>query len=278
MLTDPELRDKSVEYRKTILRIIKQARAGHTGGDLSAVDILNVLYNSVLRVSPATVSDPDRDRYVQSKGHCVEALYTVLADRGFFPLQELDTLCRYGSPFIGHPTRSVPGIEQNTGALGHGLAVAVGMALAAKLDRRSYRVFTLLGDGELDEGSNWEASMAASHYHLDNLVVIIDRNGLQITGPTETVNPLEPLEAKFRAFGYAVHGVDGNDTQALMSVFSQVPFQAGKPNLVLAHTIKGKGVSFIENSLKWHHRVPTDEELDLAWRELDQARAQLEGR
>jgi transketolase len=278
MLTDPELRDKSVEYRKTILRIIKQARAGHTGGDLSAVDILNVLYNNVLRVSPATFSDPDRDRYVQSKGHCVEALYTVLADRGFFPLQELDTLCRYGSPFIGHPTRSVPGIEQNTGALGHGLAVAVGMALAAKLDRRSYRVFTLLGDGELDEGSNWEASMAASHYHLDNLVVIIDRNGLQITGPTETVNPLEPLDAKFRAFGYAVHGVDGNDTQALMSVFSQVPFQAGKPNLVLAHTIKGKGVSFIENSLKWHHRVPTDEELDLAWRELDQARAQLEGR
>lgn len=278
MLTDLELRYKSVEYRKTILRIIKQARAGHTGGDLSAVDILNVLYNNVLRVSPATASDPDRDRYVQSKGHCVEALYTVLADRGFFPPEELDTLCRYRSPFIGHPTRSVPGIEQNTGALGHGLAVAVGMALAAKLDRRSYRVFTLLGDGELDEGSNWEASMAAAHYHLDNLVVIVDRNGLQITGPTEVVSPLEPLKEKFRAFGYAVREVDGNDTQALVEVFGQVPFEAGKPNLVLAHTVKGKGVSFIENSLKWHHRVPTDEELDLAWRELDRARAQLEGK
>ena len=145
MLTDQELKLKSIEYRKTILRIIKQARAGHTGGDLSSVDILNVLYNHVLHVSPATFADPNRDRYVQSKGHCVEALYTVLADRGFFPPEELDTVCKYQSHFIGHPTRSVPGIEQNTGALGHGLAVAVGMALAAKLDRRSYRVFTLLG-------------------------------------------------------------------------------------------------------------------------------------
>jgi len=278
MLTDLELRLKSIEYRKTILRIVKQARAGHTGGDLSAVDILNVLYNNVLRVSPATFGDPDRDRYVQSKGHCVEALYTVLADRGFFPPEELDTVCRCQSPFIGHPTRSVPGIEQNTGALGHGLAVAVGMALAAKLDRRGYRVFTLLGDGELDEGSNWEASLPAAHYHLDNLVVIVDRNGLQITGSTEMVNPLEPLEEKFRAFGYAVRGVDGNDTQALAEVFRQVPFETGKPNLVLAHTTKGKGVSFIENSVKWHHRVPTDEEFDSAWRELDQARAQLGAR
>jgi transketolase len=277
MLTDLELRLKSIEYRKTILRIIKQARAGHTGGDLSSVDILNVLYNSVMQVSPATFSDPDRDRYVQSKGHCVEALYTVLADRGFFAPEDLDTLCRYQSPFIGHPTRSVPGIEQNTGALGHGLAVAVGMALAAKLDRRRYRVFALTGDGELDEGSNWEASLAAAHYHLDNLVVVVDRNGLQITGPTEVVNPLEPVEEKFRAFGYAVRGVDGNDTQALVGVFGQLPFETGKPNLVLAHTVKGKGVSFIENSLKWHHRVPTDEEFDSAWRELDQARAQLEG-
>ena len=278
MLSDLELKTKSIDYRRTILRIIKQARAGHTGGDLSSVDILNVLYNNIMQVSPATFADPNRDRYVQSKGHCVEALYTVLADRGFFPPEELDTLCKYQSHFIGHPTRSVPGIEQNTGALGHGLAVAVGMALAAKLDRRSYRVFTLLGDGELDEGSNWEASLAAAHYKLDNLIVIVDRNGLQITGPTESVNPLEPLAEKFRAFGYAVREVDGNDTQALVEVFNQAPFEAGKPNLVLAHTIKGKGVSFIENSIKWHHRVPTDEELETARRELDQALAQLEGR
>jgi len=278
MLSDLELKAKSAEYRKTILRIIKQARAGHTGGDLSAIDILNVLYNHTLRVSPETLRDPDRDRYVQSKGHCVEALYTVLADRGFFPVEELDNLCKYQSHYIGHPTRNVNGIEHNTGALGHGLAVAIGMALAAKLDGRSYRVFTLLGDGELDEGSNWEASMAAAHYKLDNLVVIIDRNGLQITGPTETVNPLEPLADKFRAFGYAVVEVDGNDTQALVEVFDHIPFVTGQPNLVLAHTIKGKGVSFIENSHIWHHRVPSDEEYDTALRELDLTYELDEGR
>lgn len=278
MLTDQELKLKSIEYRETILRIIKQARAGHTGGDLSSVDILNVLYNNVLRVSPATFADPDRDRYVQSKGHCAEALYTVLADRGFFAVEELDTLCRYQSHFVGHPTRSVPGVEQNTGALGHGLAVAVGMALAAKLDRRNFRVYTLLGDGELDEGSNWEAALAASHYKLDNLVVIVDRNGLQITGPTESVNPLEPLDEKFRAFGFAVCRVDGNDTEALVDVFSRAPFVVGKPNLVLAHTVKGKGISFMENSVKWHHRVPSDEEFASARRELDDARLRLNGR
>jgi transketolase len=268
MLSEMELKAKSAEYRRTILRIIKQAQAGHTGGDLSSIDILNVLYNHTLCVSPDRISDPNRDRYVQSKGHCVEALYTVLADRGFFPIEELDTLCKFGSRFIGHPTRSVPGIEQNTGALGHGLAVAVGMAIAAKLDRRGYRVFTLLGDGELDEGSNWEASLAASHYRLDNLVVIIDRNGLQITGSTEMVNPLEPLAEKFSAFGYAVREVDGNDIHTLVELFDQVPFETGKPNLVLAHTIKGKGVSFIENSHKWHHRVPSDAEYDTALQEL----------
>ena len=278
MLTDQELKLKSIEYRETILRIIKQARAGHTGGDLSSVDILNVLYNNVLRVSPATFADPDRDRYVQSKGHCAEALYTVLADRGFFAVEELDTLCRYQSHFVGHPTRSVPGVEQNTGALGHGLAVAVGMALAAKLDRRNFRVYTLLGDGELDEGSNWEAALAASHYKLDNLVVIVDRNGLQITGPTESVNPLEPLDEKFRAFGFAVCRVDGNDTEALLDVFGRVPFEVGQPNLVLAHTVKGKGISFMENSVKWHHRVPSDEEFASARRELDDARLRLNGR
>jgi transketolase len=278
MLLNQELKAKSADYRKTILRIIKQARAGHTGGDLSSIDIINVLYNHTLRVSPETFNDPNRDRYVQSKGHCVEALYTVLADKGFFPVEELDTLCKYQSHFIGHPTRGVPGIEQNTGALGHGLAVAVGMAIAAKLDDRSYRVFTLLGDGELDEGSNWEASLAASHYHLDNLVVIIDRNGLQITGPTEAVQPLEPLADKFTAFGYVVREVDGNDIHALVELFDQLPFEPGKPNLVLAHTIKGKGVSFIENSQKWHHRVPSDAEYDTALHELDLAYELDEGR
>ncbi len=276
MLSDRELKLKSIDYRETILRIIAQAGAGHTGGDLSAIDILNVLYNRVLNVSPETFSDPDRDRYVQSKGHCVEALYTVLAERGFFPSEELDTLCRYGSHLIGHPTRAVPGIEHNTGALGHGLAVAVGMALAAKLDGRGYRVYTLLGDGELDEGSNWEASLAAAHYRLDNLVVIVDRNRLQITGSTEVVNALEPLADKFRAFGYAVREADGNDIPALLEAFAAVPFGPGKPSLLLANTVKGKGVSFIENQAGWHHHVPTAEELEIARRELAAQRAALE--
>ncbi len=278
MLTDTELRLKSVAYRETILRIIAKAGAGHTGGDLSAIDILNVLYNVVLNVSPQSMADPDRDRYVQSKGHCVEALYTVLADRGFFPAEELETLCQFDSRLIGHPTRAVPGIEHNTGALGHGLAVAVGMALAAKLDGRGYRVFTLLGDGELDEGSNWEASLAAAHYRLDNLVVIVDRNGLQITGATEQVNALEPLPDKFRAFGYALREVDGHDLRALVDLLGTVPFEPGKPSLVLAHTIKGKGVSYAENVAGWHHHVPTAEELELALEELRAARQELEGR
>jgi transketolase len=274
-MTELELRLKSVAYRRTILRIIKQAQAGHTGGSLSCIDILNVLYNAVMRVSPQTATDPNRDRYVQSKGHSVEALYTVLADRGFFPAADLDTLCRYRSPFIGHPTRKVPGIEHNTGALGHGLSVGVGMALAAKRDGRAYRVYVLLGDGELEEGSSWEASMTAAHYGLDNLIVIVDRNGLQITGSTEEVNSLEPLAARFEAFDYAIRSADGHDIHALLDVFGAVPFAAGKPNLVMAHTVKGKGVSFIENTVKWHHRVPNDEEYATAMAELDAAQAAL---
>src|SRR5215470_8763294 len=182
MLTERELKLKSVQYRKALLRLIKACGAGHTGGDLSCLDILNVLYNRIMRVSPETFKSPDRDYYIQSKGHCAEALFVVLADMGFFPESDLVTLNRYGSHYIGHPTREVNGIEQNTGALGHGLSLAVGTALAAKLDGRLYRVFTLLGDGELAEGSSWEAAMTAAHYQLDNLIVIIDRNRLQITG------------------------------------------------------------------------------------------------
>jgi transketolase len=182
-----QLKLKSLQYRKTVLSIIKHGGAGHTGGSLSSIDILNVLYNRILRLSPARFQDPDRDRFVQSKGHSVEALYAVLADRGFFPPSELETLNQFGSHLIGHPTRHVNGVEQNTGALGHGMSFAVGSALAAKLDGKDFRVFTLVGDGELAEGSNWEAAMTAGHYQLDNLVIIVDRNGLQITGPTEEV-------------------------------------------------------------------------------------------
>ncbi|MBN1313738.1 MAG: transketolase [Anaerolineae bacterium] len=266
-----ELAYKSIQYRRTILRIIKQANAGHTGGSLSCIDILNVLYNHVLNVTPSSFDDPNRDRYIQSKGHSVEALYTVLADRGFFPQEDLENLGRFQSHLIGHPTRKVRGIEQNTGALGHGLSLAVGTALAAKIDSKTYRVYTLLGDGELTEGSNWEAAMAASHYKLDNLIVIVDRNTLQITGRTEDVMSLEPLEDKFRAFGFAIQHVGGHDLPALVKVFEQIPFKPGKPNLVLAHTVKGKGVSFIEDKAHWHHHVPTDEEYRTAQAELDQA-------
>jgi len=268
-----ELELKSILYRRKILSIIKQANSGHTGGSLSAVDILNVLYNAVMNVSPGNFQDPNRDRFIQSKGHSVEALYVVLADKGFYPEAALDTLNQYGSHFIGHPTRKVNGIEQNTGALGHGLSIAVGTALAAKKDGRSYRVFTLLGDGELEEGSNWEASMSAAHYGLDNLVVIVDYNGLQITGPVETVTGITNLREKFTAFGYAVREVNGNSIPELIAIFEQLPFEAGKPNLVLAHTTKGKGISFIENQVDWHHHVPTDTEFATAMMELDTAQA-----
>ena len=199
----------------------------------------------------------------------------MLADQGFYPESELQTLNRYQSHFIGHPTRKVPGIEHNTGALGHGLSIAVGTAIGGRMDQRPFRVFTLLGDGELTEGSNWEASMTAAHYELDNLTVIIDRNTLQITGRTEEVNSLEPLEDKFKAFGYALRHIDGNDVETLAALFEQLPFEPGKPNLVIAHTVKGKGISFMEDAVKWHHKVPSDEEYHLAMQELEQARDKL---
>jgi transketolase len=269
-----ELEFKSIQYRRTILTIIKRAKAGHTGGSLSCLDILNVLYNQVMDITPHNFASANRDHYVHSKGHSVEALYTVLADKGFFPVSDLDTLCRAGSHFVGHPTRKIPGIEQNTGALGHGLPVAAGMALAGKLDGRDYRVFTIMGDGELTEGSIWEGSISAAHYALDNLVVIVDRNTLQITGRTEQVMRLEPLAERFAAFGYAVRSVDGNNVAALSAIFAQVPFEPGKPNLVLAHTTKGKGISFIEDAAEWHHHVPTDAEFAVAMQELQAAEKQ----
>lgn len=274
----PELERKSIQYRKTILSSIAQAGAGHTGGSLSCTDILNVLYNHVMKVDPQHPAWPERDRYIHSKGHSVEALYAVLADKGFFPVEKLATMGRGGSHWVGHPTRKVPGVEQNTGALGHGLSVAVGMAIAAKQDGLSSRVFTLMGDGELTEGSIWEASMSAAFYQLDNLVVIIDRNTLQITGRTESVMALEPLAERFAAFGYTVRTVDGNNIAALVDVFAQAPFEPGKPNLIIARTTKGKGVSFIEDAADWHHHVPTAAELTTALAELDQAEARRQER
>jgi transketolase len=274
-LTDRQLELKSLAYRRRALEIIKHAGAGHTGGSLSCLDILNVLYNRVLNVSPDSFGDPDRDRYIQSKGHSVEALYVVLADREFFPQSKLETLCGYDSPFVGHPTRDVPGIEQNTGALGHGLPIAVGTALAGKMDEKDYRVFTLLGDGELAEGSNWEAAMAAAHYDLDNLIAIVDHNTLQITGRTREVCSNEPLDEKFRAFNWEVRTINGHSITELTDALSVRG--GGKPHVVIANTTKGRGVSFMEDVAKWHHGVPSDAEYDKAIAELDAAMVKAEG-
>jgi transketolase len=268
-MTETELARKSVKYRKNILKYIYGAKAGHTGGSLSCVDVINVLYNDAMNVGPENFTSPDRDRYIQSKGHCVEALFVVLADKGFFPESDLETLCQYKSHYIGHPTRKVKGVEQNTGALGHGLSLSVGTAIAAKLDNRKYRVFTLLGDGELPEGSNWEAALTAAHYKLDNLCAIIDNNKLQISGSTKDVCNTDPIDQKFESFGWAVRHVDGHDFKQLKAAFDEMPFHEGKPSLVIAHTIKGKGVSYMENELKWHHGVPSEKQYETAMQELD---------
>jgi len=273
-MTDHELQLKAVQLRKALLHAICGAGAGHTGGGLSCLDILNVLYNRVLKVSPETFSSPMRDRYVQSKGHSVEALYVVLADRGFFPKAELETICHYKSHFVGHPTRHIPGVEMNTGALGHGLPICVGMALAARMDNAPYRVFTLLGDGELAEGSNWEAGLAAAHYKLDNLVAILDHNTLQITGHTKDVMNNEPLDEKWRAFGWNVRTVNGHDYAQLTKALTDAP-EPGKPTFIIADTVKGRGVSFMENVTKWHHGVPNDAEMKQALSDLDAAEKNL---
>ena len=266
-----KLQRKSIEYRKTILKIIFESGAGHTGGSLSCIDILNVLYNSVMDITPENFSSFDRDHFIQSKGHSVEALYTVLLDCGFYKKEDLRTLNNFNSHFIGHPTKKVLGIEHNTGALGHGLSVAVGMALGLKMDQKKHQVYALLGDGELSEGSVWEAAMTASKYELENLTAIIDRNRLQITGSTEEVNPIEPLLDKFLSFGFNVIEVKGNDIASLVDVFQKPKKEKNKPNLIIANTIKGAGISFMENQVSWHHKVPSQSEYDLAIHELNEA-------
>jgi len=272
-MIDRELQLKSVRLRKNLLKYIYRAKAGHTGGSLSCVDILNVLYNRVLNVDPNNFLQPDRDRYIQSKGHSVEALYVTLADRGFFPESDLETLCQYQSHYIGHPTKKVHGVEQNTGALGHGLPICVGEALAAKMDGKSHRIFTLLGDGELPEGSNWEAFLSAAHYKLDNLYAILDNNKQQITGSNLEVMNTDSIKEKLESFGWVVKEVDGHNPDELEAALNNGPFAEGKPNFIIAHTIKGKGVSYMERVIKWHHGVPSAEQFELANKELDEAAA-----
>lgn len=261
------LHKKAAQIRMDLLRMVYEAKTGHTGSSLSETDILTVLYYSILRSDPANPEWEERDRFIQSKGHAVEALYCILADKGYFPKEELKTFSQFGSPLIGHPNRKVPGIEMNTGALGHGLAVGVGMALSGKLDHKSHHVYVLMGDGEQAEGSIWEAAMAAANFNLDNLTGIIDRNKLQISGCTEDVMRLEPLEDKWRSFGWEVIEVNGHDMAQLQDVLS-MPRQEKKPRLVMAYTTKGKGVSFMENIAHWHHGVPTEDQYLQATKEL----------
>jgi transketolase len=256
--------------RKRLLEVVYKAKGGHIGGDMSCLNVLTVLYHHILNVSPETMKDPHRDRFVLSKGHCVEALYVTLESRGFLPTETLDTYGKFGSILAGHPTVEVPGIEVNTGALGHGLSIGVGMAMAAKMDGEAYRTFVLMGDGEQDEGSIAEAAMAGNHYHLDNLVAIIDRNRLQISGPTEEVMAIESLHKKWEAVGWEVKEMNGDDIDSIVETLDSIDYKGGKPHLVISHTTKGFGVSYMENKASWHHAVPTEEEYEQGMKEIEQ--------
>ncbi len=270
------LEKKAVQIRKDVIQMIYDGKTGHTGGALSATDIMTTLFYGIMNIDATQSKNPDRDRFILSKGHSVEPYWSILADLGFIQYEELKTFSQFGSRLIGHPNNKVDGVEMNTGSLGHGLSVASGMALAAKMDNKDYRVFTLMGDGEQAEGSVWEAAMFAAHYKLDNLVAIIDRNRLQISGCTEDVMGLDPLDKKWESFGWNVISVDGNDVGELYNAFIRASSFLDKPTLVMANTIKGKGVSFIENKAAWHHNVPTDEQYAQAMKELDMTLQELE--
>jgi transketolase len=250
----PALDERSKHLRRQIVRVLEGGGRGHLGTSLSLVEMLRVLFDGVLRYDPKRPKWPERDRFILSKGHGCIALYVLLQEKGFFPEEELVKFCRFDGILGGHPDPKVPGIEVSTGSLGHGLPIAVGMAVAAKRRGAKHRVVTVLGDGECDEGSVWEAAMSASKHRLDNLVAIVDYNKQQSYGSTYEVLDLEPFAAKWEAFGFATREVDGHDVKALEQVFAAVPFAAGKPSAVICHTVKGKGVAFAENNLKWHHK------------------------
>lgn len=269
------LKIEAIEIRKRTLEIIHNASSGHTGGSLSSIDILVALYYHVLNIDPEKPDWPDRDRFIMSKGHSAEGLYCTLARRGFFDEKELETYGKFNSMLFGHPTRYVPGVELNTGSLGHGLSVGVGLALAAKRQKLPYRTFVLMGDGEHGEGSIMEAAVSAGHYKLDNLVAIVDRNRLQISGTTEEVMSMARLADRYRVNDWDVIECDGNNMKQLIEVFNKLPFGGGKPMIVIANTIKGKGVSFIENNVIWHHKVPNDKELKQAIEELNLKREEI---
>lgn len=271
------LKALAYELRENTMDIIMSGKAGHIGGDMSVMEILTELYFDQMNISPENMDDPDRDKFVMSKGHSMEAYYAVLARKGFFPQEEVvSQFSKFGSHYIGHPNNKLPGIEMNSGSLGHGLPVCVGMALAARMNGQKCRVYTVMGDGELAEGSVWEGAMAAGHYKLDNLCAVVDRNRLQISGNTEDVMAHDDLHDRFRAFNWHVIDVaDGNDIEQLKSAFEEAKETKGKPSVLIANTVKGKGSPVMENKANWHHKVPGEEELAQIRKDLKERKEAL---
>ena len=271
------LKALAYEMRERTIDIIVEGKTGHIGGDMSVMEILTELYFDQMNISPENMDDPDRDKFVMSKGHSMEAFYAVLAEKGFFPIEEvIEKFSKFGSKYIGHPNNKLPGIEMNSGSLGHGLPVCVGMALAAKMNGQGYRTYTVMGDGELAEGSVWEGAMAASHYKLDNLCAVVDRNRLQISGNTEDVMAHDDLHERFRAFGWHVIDVaDGNDISQLKAAFEEAKETKGKPTVLIANTVKGKGSPVMEHKEGWHHKVPNQEELAQIRKDLKERKEAL---
>ena len=271
-----ELKLLAEQNRKRLVEVVYRAKAGHIGGDLSCLNVMTALYFNVMQgLDPDNPKAPGRDRFVLSKGHCVEALYVTLEAKGFLKPEVLDTLGQFGSILSGHPTIEVPGIEVNSGALGHGLSIGIGMALAAKMDQRTYRTFVLMGDGEQGEGSIYEAAMAAHRYRIDNLVAVIDRNHLQISGNTEDVMPLESIHERWTAFGWDVSSVNGDDMDDIVRAFDTIDYKNGKPHLLVSETTKGFGVSFMEGIAKWHHGVLNEQQCREAVEEIEKRIQQL---
>lgn len=262
----------SNRVRRSVVEMVNRGKSSHVGSGLSIVDILSVLYGRVLNVDPRDPAKPDRDRFILSKGHAGAAVYAVLAHSGFFPVEKLETHYQDGSDLSGHVThKGNPGVEFSTGSLGHGLGVGVGMALALKMENRPGRVFVLLSDGECDEGSNWEAILFAAHHRLDNLTAIVDYNKIQSLAPISETLGLEPFTEKWAAFNWGTEEVDGHDHDSLYEAFQKLPMTESRPSVIIAHTIKGKGVSFMENQVLWHYRTPQNDEFDRAIQELEQS-------
>jgi len=264
-----ELEEKAKQIRRLIVQMIAKAGSGHPGGSLSAADLITALFFDVLRHNPAQPTWPDRDRFHMSKGHCCPLWYAVLAESGYFSKEKILTLRQLGSMLQGHPDRRTPGVEVASGSLGQGLSVGLGMSLAAKIDKRDYYVYCLMGDGEIQEGNIWEAAMACAHYKCDNLCAILDRNGFQIDGKTKDIMSIEPVVDKWRSFGWHTIDIDGHDMKQILSAYQEAKTIKGKPSIIIAHTIKGKGVSFMENVVDFHGRAPTMEEAERALKELE---------